>query len=55
MLLVRGEMAGGERESRDEAWKGEGRLRNSESESESIRRDWTLEEWKGILGVGCFR
>jgi len=48
VLLVRGEMEGGGRESREEAWKGEGRLRNSVSGS-GIKRDWILEELKGIF------
>lgn len=42
---VRGEMEG------EEAWKGEGRSRYSESKVVSNRRDWSLEEWKGIFGI----
>lgn len=50
VLEVRGEIEGGERESREVALKGKGRSRNSVSSS-AIRRDWTLEELKGILEV----
>lgn len=49
-VLLRGEMGGEERESRGLEWKGDGRLRKSLWWSrEVIRRDWVLEELKGIF------
>lgn len=50
---MRGEIEGGERESRELEWKGEGRFRKSLWWSrEVIRRDWIFEELKGMVEEG---